>query len=55
MVQFLTNLIKINDQAMKTKINIRKILSEVKSKNKQKSGSFDTALKGLGIKIHQNS
>jgi hypothetical protein len=46
---------EINDQVMKTKINIRKILSEGKNKNKQKSGSFDSALKGLGIKIHQNS
>lgn len=37
---------------MKTKIDIKKILSSSKKKGSQKSNSFDSGLKGLGIKIN---
>jgi hypothetical protein len=37
---------------MKTKLDIRKILSTGKKKAAQKSNSFDSGLKGLGIKIN---
>jgi hypothetical protein len=37
---------------MKAKLDIRKILSSGKKKGNQKVTSFDSGLKGLGIKIN---
>jgi hypothetical protein len=37
---------------MKTKLDIRKILSSSKKKGSKNTGTFDSGLKGLGIKIN---